>query len=160
MEKQNTKTKRLLLSTIAISTAIEVGIVVVLLNALAVPKPVHVQIAASCKPCAAKNPCNPCGACNRCGASVNPVEIIYKEAQDTYNCLKTDVVSAYSNTGNAIIKNYTIWKKFNSATYLTVTHGRRYLNNYAKKAATTVYGKYENLKKHPSALSFSKMALH
>ena len=142
MEKQNTKTKSLLLSTIAISTAIEVGIIVVLLNALAVPKPVHVQIAASCKPCAAKNPCNPCGACNRCGASINPVEIIYKEAQGTYNCLKTDVVSAYSNTGNAIIKSYTNSKKFNSAPYLAATHGRHYLNNYANKEAATVYEKY------------------
>ena len=151
MEKQNTKTKSLLLSTIAISTAIEVGIIVVLLNALAVPKPVHVQIAASCKPCAAKNPCNPCRACNPCGASINTVEIISKEAQGAYNCLKTDVVSAYSNTGNAIIKNYTNWKKFNSAHYLAATHGRRYLNNYAKKAAATMYEKYENLKKdaHP-----------
>ena len=59
------------------------------------------------------------------------------------------MVSAYSNTGNAIIKNYTNWKKFNSAPYLAATHGRRYLNNYANKAAGTVYGKYENSKKMP-----------
>jgi len=50
------------------------------------------------------------------------------------------VVAAYSNTGNAIIKNYTNWKKFNSAPYLAATHGGRYLNNYANKAAATVNG--------------------
>jgi hypothetical protein len=59
------------------------------------------------------------------------------------------VVAAYSNTGNATIKNYTNWKKLNSAPYLEATDGGRYLNKYANKTAATVYGKYKNLKKIP-----------
>ncbi len=105
-----------------------------------------------CNPCAAKNPCNPCGAsnpCNPCGAS-SIVEISDKEADMAYNCLKADIIAAYSKVNKPQIKNFTNWKIFNTSSYLAETHGGRYLNNYANATAAPVYGKFEDVTKMPA----------
>ncbi len=47
------------------------------------------------------------------------------------------------------VKNFTNWKIFNSSTYLSETHGGRYLNNYANEIAASTYGKYEDVTQMP-----------
>lgn len=66
-----------------------------------------------------------------------------------YNCLKADIISAYTKTDMPQLKNYTNWKIFNSQSYLAATHGGRYLNNYANSIAAPVYGTYDAVEKMP-----------
>ena len=104
-----------------------------------------------CNPCAAANPCNPCGACNPCNpcGAGSVVEITDAEADLAYNCLKAEIIAAYSKVDMPQIKNHTNWKIFNSSTYLSETHGGRYLNNYANSIAESAYGKYEDVTQMP-----------
>lgn len=66
-----------------------------------------------------------------------------------YNCLKADIITAYAKVGNSQVKDFTNWKLFNSSTYLSDTHGGRYLNNYANATAAQEYGKYEDVTQMP-----------
>ena len=72
-----------------------------------------------------------------------------QEADTAYNCLKADIITAYSKVGIPQVKNFTNWKIFNSSTYLAETHGGRYLNNYVNAVGATAYGKFDDLTKMP-----------
>ncbi len=48
----------------------------------------------------------------------------------------------YAISGDSTANSYRRWKKYNIAPYLSATHGRRYINNYAN-AAAGAYGKFE-----------------
>ncbi|MGI9400029.1 MAG: cytochrome P460 family protein [Rhizobiaceae bacterium] len=64
----------------------------------------------------------------------NPAQNAEKEAGKIYRDLMSDMETSYEMSGIEEIKDYQSWKTFNSLPYLSETHGRRYVNNYANKA--------------------------
>ena len=117
-----------------------------------------------CNPCAAKkggNPCNPCAAkkganpCNPCGAAAQSTELTPCEAKKAYQCLKGEMQAAYAKSGNPIARAYAKWKRYNKVSYVSDTHGGRYVNNYANKTGRK-YGKYEKAGTMPKGTILAK----
>ena len=71
------------------------------------------------------------------------------EATKTYNELLPDMLERYGKAGDSISAEYSSWKRFNSAPYISGTHGKRYVNNFANDIAAQSYGKYEELTEMP-----------
>lgn len=73
----------------------------------------------------------------------NPAENAEKEAGRIYRTLMGEMEISYEMSGITEIKDYQSWRAFNSLPYLSETHGRRYVNNYANKTGAN----YGNLAK-------------
>jgi len=58
--------------------------------------------------------------------------------------------SAYGKSGHSAAAQYTNWSTFNTAPYISGTHGNRYVNNYANPVAEGPYGKYEDVGSIPA----------
>ena len=69
----------------------------------------------------------------------NPARIGTGEAEAIYRSLRPDMAAAYRLAG---IEAYRGWRRYNSAPYLSATHGQRYINNYANALAAD-YGRFE-----------------
>ncbi len=104
-------------------------------------------------PCGAANPCaanpcvaNPCGAANPCAANpcaAQPVVVLSNTAAaDTYDRIAKQLHAGYVESGDPVAAVYFNWQRYNMAPYISETHGRRYVNNYANTAASA-YGGFE-----------------
>ncbi len=63
------------------------------------------------------------------------------KAEETYNKIKRAMADGYAPAKDPVIKAYPRWRRFNTAPYLSDTHGNRYANNFANaKAAKAGYG--------------------
>ena len=69
----------------------------------------------------------------------NPARIGADEAEAIYRELRPDMAAAYRLAG---VEAYRGWRRYNSAPYLSATHGQRYVNNYAN-AIAAAYGRFE-----------------
>jgi len=105
-----------------------------------------------CNPCAAKKACNPC---NPCGASA-AVEISPREAAAVYDCLRTEMASAYDKAGVATVAGYTNWTNVATQPYPSATHGNRYVNNYANARGAYKYVEYEDVGTMPAGAAIAK----
>jgi len=72
-----------------------------------------------------------------------------------YDQLKARMASGYGLAKLPILKNYQSWKIYNSEPYISATHGRRYVNNYANKVVTN-YGKLKKGESYPVGSVFAK----
>lgn len=72
----------------------------------------------------------------------NPANISDADAQTAYDALKPDMARGYGMSEIPAAQNYTRWKRYNKAPYLSAGHGRRFLNTYGN-AIANAYGKYE-----------------
>lgn len=70
------------------------------------------------------------------------------EADRTYADLRQAMAQGYARTGDPAISSYQNWTRYNTAPYASMTHGRRYVNNYANVVAQA-YGAYENAGRLP-----------
>ena len=109
-----------------------------------------------CNPCAAKNPCSPCNPCNPCGASAEAPEISNAEAQAVYNCLKPEMVHAYSKAGVSQVSGYTKWVNVAATPYPSGTHGGRFVNNYTDAHGDYRYKKFEKAGVMPQGSTLAK----
>ncbi len=66
------------------------------------------------------------------------------KAQDIYQTVRKAMADGYAPSRDAIAKGYPNWRRFNTAPYLSETHGNRYVNNYANPTAAKAG--YGNLK--------------
>lgn len=64
------------------------------------------------------------------------------EAIVIYENIRERMHAGYGRAGNPAIADLCAWPRYNRAPYLSVTHGRRYINNYANRLARA-YGRYE-----------------
>jgi hypothetical protein len=71
------------------------------------------------------------------------VEITDAEAIAVYDCLLEELKSAYAGSGLVAAKTYLTWPRYNSAPYVSGTHGGRLVNNYANRTA----GSYSDFEK-------------
>ena len=105
-----------------------------------------------CNPCAAAK-CNPCNPCNPCAAG--GTELSDAEAVAAYDCLLNELKAAYAKSGNDIAVSYASWPRYSKQSYLSDTHGGRYVQNYAN-AKARAYGAYENAGPMPSGAVLAK----
>lgn len=70
----------------------------------------------------------------------NPANLTAAEAAAIYRDLAGDLAAIYDRSGDPVSSGYQTWLPFNSAPYKSMTHGRRYVNNYANDVARD-YGK-------------------
>ncbi len=102
---------------------------------------------------AASNPCNPCAAANPCAAS-EAAEVTDEEATLAYTCIKGSLKAGYiksnlsSSGGLNIAADYQDWNRYSTRSYVSDTHGGRFVQNYANSIARD-YGKYEDVGKLP-----------
>jgi hypothetical protein len=72
----------------------------------------------------------------------DPADVSAEEAEAVYRNLSRDMGELYALSGIAAAQEYLGWTRYSTTPYKSVTHGRRYLNNYANKVARA-YGRYE-----------------
>jgi hypothetical protein len=72
-----------------------------------------------------------------------------EEANRLYDVVKDALVKGYAYSGFEGVEDYQSLKRYNSAPYLSATHGNHYLNNYANGVAEK-YGNYERAGQLPS----------
>ena len=65
------------------------------------------------------------------------------------------MASSYALSRLSAIENYQSWKRYNSAPYLSATHGQRFVNNFANEPAKN-YGKLQKGEKYPAGSVFAK----
>lgn len=65
-----------------------------------------------------------------------------EEASRIYEIISNALAKGYAQSGINIFNDYQNWKKYNTAPYISSTHGNHYLNNYANKTAKN-YGLFE-----------------
>ncbi|WP_193370515.1 cytochrome P460 family protein [Pelagibius marinus] len=78
----------------------------------------------------------------------DPVELSAEEAEEIYLGLRRELARGYAASGDAAAGAYQGWTRFNTAPYGSMTHGRRYVNNYANEIARA-YGAPEQAGRFP-----------
>ena len=115
-------------------------------NPCAGVNPCNPCAASACNPCAGVNPCNPCAGvnpCNPCAPGNGGKELSPEEASAAYECFKGEMKTGYGMSGEDGAADYQGWSRYNTSPYVSLTHGGRYVNNYANNAANS-YGRFED----------------
>lgn len=63
----------------------------------------------------------------------NPSELPPAQLEQIYNELKQRMAEGYALSKLEIIDDYQSWRRYNTAPYLSATHGLRFINNYANE---------------------------
>ena len=71
-----------------------------------------------------------------------PADLADADALTIYDRILEDMVAGYRKSENAHAAAYHGWRRYNATPYLSATHGKRYLNNYANDTAKA-YGNFE-----------------
>ncbi len=71
-----------------------------------------------------------------------PADLADADALTIYDRIVDDMTAAYRTSGNSHAEVYNGWRRYNVTPYLSATHGKRYVNNYANPLASG-YGKAE-----------------
>ena len=85
----------------------------------------------------------------------DPARIGTAEAEAIYRGLAADMADIYALSGGRLAASYQGWRRYNSAPYLSVTHGQRYVNNYANRLARD-YGRFEDAGRLPVGAVIAK----
>ena len=72
----------------------------------------------------------------------NAAELEGEAAEEVYAKLKDAMAGAYRMSDREAAQSYQEWGRYNKSPYRSATHGKRFVNNYANKAARA-YGSYE-----------------
>lgn len=70
----------------------------------------------------------------------NPANLTDAEAEAVYQQIVDQMSAVYRLSGIGTAGSYRRWQRYNTAPYLSVTHGNRYVNNYANTLARA-YGR-------------------
>ncbi len=85
----------------------------------------------------------------------HPAELGPRDATEIYSIVRTALGTGYKRSGHPSASAYQGWKIYNTAPYLSVTHGNHYLNNYANAIAVN-YGKFESFGVMPVGSTLAK----
>lgn len=85
----------------------------------------------------------------------DPADLSATEAQHIYNGLREDLGRRYERSGDPTAAAYQTWRRFNTAPYRSLTHGRRYVSNYANDLARD-YGAAEEAGDFPVGAIIAK----
>ena len=70
----------------------------------------------------------------------NAASITPERAESIYENLRGDMADRYAEAAEASAMNYQKWQRFNSAPYLSATHGDRFVNNFGNALAVGYAG--------------------
>ena len=85
----------------------------------------------------------------------NPADLTKQQALDIYKLLKDQMAENYALSRQEEIKNYQSWTLYNSAPYLSATHGQRFVNNYANQIGKD-YGTLKDGQFYPEGTVLAK----
>ena len=85
----------------------------------------------------------------------NPARLSGEEAQRLYGELKQQMAKSYGISKLPGTADYLIWKRYNTAPYRSVSHGNRFVSNYANSAASA-YGLFEQAGRLPVGSMLAK----
>lgn len=66
----------------------------------------------------------------------NPANLSNSEAERIYTIIRNALADGYGSSKLPEIADYQNWQRFNSAPYLSATHGNHYLNNYGNELSS------------------------
>lgn len=78
----------------------------------------------------------------------NPARLTAAESLSVYDKVLEQMIKGYGTSGDPTAKNYSSWRRYNSAPYNSSTHGNRYVSNYGNARAVR-YGKLKKGEKLP-----------
>ena len=85
----------------------------------------------------------------------NPADLSHAEANEIYDRLRKRMADAFELAGVEEIEDYQSWKRYNSAPYISATHGQRFVNSFGNSKATN-YGKLPKGETYPEGTVFAK----
>ena len=85
----------------------------------------------------------------------NPADLSQDEANAIYDKLKATLAELYAPAQLDLIDGYQQWQRYNSAPYLSATHGRRFVNSYANPLGKA-YGNLPADGRYPVGTVFAK----
>lgn len=85
----------------------------------------------------------------------NPAELSPADAEKIYAGLKQSMAENYALSRMDLVDNYLSWKRYNSAPYLSATHGQRFVSNYANDAGSA-YGALKDGERYPVGTVLAK----
>jgi len=88
----------------------------------------------------------------------NPATLSQSEANKIYDEIRGRMARGYELAGLSIIEKYQSWKRYNSAPYISATHGQRFVNSYANRRVKA-YGNLSQGEKYPVGSVFAKDSL-
>jgi len=72
----------------------------------------------------------------------DPKSLDPERAAEIYTIARAAMGIGYPLSGSPVARDYQNWRRYNSAPYLSASHGNHYLNNYANQLALA-YGEFE-----------------
>ena len=84
-----------------------------------------------------------------------PAELSVEEANRIYRDLMEAMADGYGISRLPLVDGYQTWARYNSAPYLSATHGRRFVNNYANETGRA-YGSLKRGDKLPVGTVLAK----
>ncbi len=78
----------------------------------------------------------------------NPARLSGEEAERLYGQIKQEMAKCYGISKLPATGDYLNWKRYNNAPYPSVSHGNRFVSNYANSEAGA-YGRYEQTGRLP-----------
>ena len=85
----------------------------------------------------------------------DPAALSDGDAERIYGELKARLSKGYRQSGDPSSAAYQGWARYNSAPYLSASHGNRFINNYANEAAKA-YGRFEEAGRMPVGAVIAK----
>lgn len=80
-----------------------------------------------------------------------------ERSEQLYNSLRNDMAQGYAEASEPSAMGYQNWQRFNSAPYLSATHGDRFVNNYGNARAAD-YGRLAAGRTMPAGAILAKDA--
>lgn len=72
-----------------------------------------------------------------------PARLDPVEAEEIYQDLVDQLAAGYATSDRPTAQDYRAWRRYNTAPYLSATHGNLYINNYVNEAGRA-YGRFED----------------
>jgi len=85
----------------------------------------------------------------------DPQPLDAERAAEIYAIARAAMRVGYALSGSTAARDYQSWRRYNSAPYLSATHGNHYLNNYANERALA-YGEFEGAGRFPVGAVIAK----
>ncbi len=83
------------------------------------------------------------------------MELTDAEAGKAYDCLLEEMKAAYAKSDHEVALTYTSWRRYSKQSYVSATHGNRYVQNYGNEAAKA-YGAFEDAGTMPGGATLAK----
>lgn len=85
----------------------------------------------------------------------NPAELSQSVANRIYDELRAIMSENYALSRMSVVEDYQSWRRYNSAPYVSATHGQRFVNNYANITASD-YGSLPAGQAYPAGSVLAK----